>query len=104
MEPSSFLWECENYCLQAEIWFDHRQTIYFQNGRHKIAVKNQIIIAGLKIHSNAMLLVISWCRIYCRHTFYFIIQINCPNSRWPPKLLTHRVFYHNFQIKLTGDR
>ena len=31
--------ECENHSLQAEIWSDHRNNSYFQNGRHKVAVK-----------------------------------------------------------------
>ena len=40
--------------------------------------------------------------MYCRHNFYFLASINCPNSRWPPKLQTNRVFDHNFQITQTG--
>ena len=31
--------ECENHCLQAELWSDHRQISHFQNGRHKVDVK-----------------------------------------------------------------
>ena len=30
-----------------------------------------------------------------RHNVYFIAHINCPNSRWPPKLTTNRVFDHS---------
>ena len=41
--------------------------------------------------------------MFCRHNFYFFAHINCPNSRWPPKLLTNRVFDHNFQITQTGN-
>ena len=52
--------------------FDH-----FQNGRQKVAVKKQIIIAGLKIHSNVILSVINRCNIYCRHNFYFIAYNLC---------------------------
>ena len=74
----------------------------FKMAATKLLYKNQIIRAGLKIHSNAIILLIYCCTFHCWHNFNFIAHINCPNSRWQPSLLTTRVFYHNCQITRRG--